>query len=64
METSRQGKARLGLLRSFAHPFAPGLGISLGAVGVASWQAWSDSPGVLSWVVMALAAGYSISGSV
>ncbi|MEQ7005574.1 hypothetical protein ABN028_05170 [Actinopolymorpha sp. B17G11] len=64
MATARQRSGRSGLLRSFAHPLAPGLGIALGAIGVATWQAVADPPGALSWVVVALAAGYSISGSV
>jgi hypothetical protein len=64
MAMARQGSGGAGLLRSFAHPFAPGLGIALGAVGVAGWQAVADPAGLLSWVVVALAAGYSISGSV
>jgi hypothetical protein len=64
MEKAGQRGIRAGRLRSVAHPFGPGLGIAAGAVGVTLCQAVSDSPGLLSWVVVALAAGYSISGSV
>ncbi|MGW5360134.1 hypothetical protein [Actinopolymorpha pittospori] len=57
-------RTRSPLVGSLTHPVAPGILIALAALGIGSWQALGHPPILLAWVVLALAAGYSISGSV
>jgi hypothetical protein len=64
---TRASGARLG----WAHPFAPAPVLAvLGALVFAGWLQWTSAGGtswlpvLVAWVVLALCAGYSISGSV
>jgi hypothetical protein len=53
--------------RWHTHPLVPGAVLALAAPAVpavAWWWAFATAPVLLAWVVLALAAGYSISGSV
>ncbi|GAA2759113.1 hypothetical protein [Actinopolymorpha rutila] len=53
--------------RRHTHPLAPGAVLVLAALVVPAvtwWWAFATVPVLLAWVVLALAAGYSISGSV
>ncbi|MET9023731.1 hypothetical protein ABZV93_27535 [Actinopolymorpha sp. NPDC004070] len=53
--------------RHLTHPLAPAAALLLAALAVpalARWWAFATAPVLLAWVVLALAAGYSISGSV
>ncbi|MFD2078984.1 hypothetical protein SAMN05421678_102247 [Actinopolymorpha cephalotaxi] len=53
--------------RRLTHPLAPGAVLAVAALTVPAltwWWAFATAPVLLAWVVLALAAGYSISGSV
>jgi hypothetical protein len=50
--------------RTATHPFTPAAVLLLAAAGVAGSLAQGQQPRVVSWVVLALCAGYAVSGSV
>lgn len=50
--------------RALSHPLTPSVAVACAAAGVGGWEVLARPPILLAWVVLALAAGYSISGSV
>lgn len=59
------GESTSGVVRrSLTHPLTPGFLIAAAALGTAGWFLAAHAPVLVAWVVLALAAGYSISGSV
>lgn len=50
--------------RRLTHPVTPAIVIAGTALVVLAGQLTRDGPSVLAWVVVALSAGYAISGSV
>ena len=59
----RQPVARTGR-RWVTHPLAPTAVLLPAAAGVLAWAGLGGPQPTLAWVVLALAAGYSVSGSV
>jgi len=55
---------QLAARRRLTHPLTPALAITTAAGAVALWEGLGRAPVLLAWVVIALAAGYAISGSV
>jgi hypothetical protein len=52
------------LVRRLTHPLSPAVTIAVSAVVVALWEDLGNAWVPVAWVVLALAAGYAISGSV
>lgn len=53
-----------GTRRTITHPVAPAVVLCAAALSIACLSLLSSAPVLVAWVVLALSAGYAISGSV
>lgn len=62
--STAKGPAVTAVRRFLTHPLTPGVVIAAASLAVAGTELGANPPILVAWVVLALAAGYSISGSV